>query len=221
MGASAEAPVLIFPPTIRYTAPAVLSEELVLFLKRDTPCLELCRVSTSLRGMGNINGDDAPLASLRVVRTLALPIFHPDYCVHTVYIQTDRYCPRQRDPEVLQQQRQRPARASSPLTFHSAPEDMVVKDMSYKSRAGASLQPRPSERSSFCQVPYRSNLNHIPCVFPRPDAQMVTKMARKTWACAGGIEGHLVGVRECLPEDVNCGHVGVTKTFGLSFSYPI
>jgi len=105
---------------------AVLSEDLVLFLKRDTPCLELCRVSISPRGTGNINGDDAPPPSLRVVRTLALPIFHPDYRVHTAYMQTDRYCPRQRDPEVLQQQRQRPARAPSPLTFHSAPEDMVV-----------------------------------------------------------------------------------------------
>lgn len=104
----------------------MLSEDLVLFLKRDTPCLELCRVTTSPRGTGNINGDNSPPASLRVVRTLALPIFHPDYRVHTAYIQTDRYCPRQRDPEVLQQQRQRPARAPSPLTFHSAPEDMVV-----------------------------------------------------------------------------------------------
>lgn len=83
-------------------------------------------MTTSPRGTGNVNGDDAPPASLRVVRTLALPIFHPDYRVHTAYMQTDGYCPRQRDPEVLQQQRQRPARAPSPLTFHSAPEDMVV-----------------------------------------------------------------------------------------------
>jgi hypothetical protein len=98
----------------------VLSEDLVLFLKRDTPCLELCRVTTSPRGTGNINGDDAPPASLRVMRTLALPNFHPDYRVHTAYMQTDGYCPRH------QQQRQRPARAPSPLTFHSAPEDMVV-----------------------------------------------------------------------------------------------
>jgi len=98
----------------------VLSEDLVLFLKRDTPCLELCRVTTSPRRTGNINGDDAPPASLRVMRTLALPNFHPDYRVHTAYMQTDGYCPRH------QQQRQRPARAPSPLTFHSAPEDMVV-----------------------------------------------------------------------------------------------
>jgi hypothetical protein len=34
--------------------------------------------------------------------------------------------PRQRDPEVLQQKRQRPTRAPSPLTFHSTPEDIVV-----------------------------------------------------------------------------------------------
>ena len=104
----------------------MLSEDLVLFLKRDTPCLELCRVTKSPRGTGNIDGDDAPPASLRVVRTLALPIFHHDYRVHTAYMQTDGYCLRQRDPEVLQQQRQRPSRPPSPLTFHSAPEDMVV-----------------------------------------------------------------------------------------------
>jgi hypothetical protein len=44
---------------------AVFSEYLVLFLKRDTP-LELSRVTTSPRVTGNINGDDAPPASLRV-----------------------------------------------------------------------------------------------------------------------------------------------------------
>jgi hypothetical protein len=83
---------------------AVLSEDLVLFLKLGTPCLELCRVTTSLRGMENTNGDYAPPASLRVtvVRTLALPILHPEYRVHTGYMQMDGYCPRQRDPEVLQ-----------------------------------------------------------------------------------------------------------------------
>lgn len=104
----------------------MLSKDLVLFLKRDTPCLELCRVNTRPRRASDINGDDAPAASLRVVRTLALPIFHPDYRVHTAYMQTDRHCPRQRDPEVLQQRREQPARPPSPLTFHSAPEDMVV-----------------------------------------------------------------------------------------------
>ena len=105
----------------------MLSEDLVLFLKRGTPCLELCRVTTSPRGTGHTNGDDAPPASLRVVRTLGLPIFHPDYRVHTAYMQTDGYyCPRQHDTEVLWQQRQRPPRAPSTLTFHSAPEDMVV-----------------------------------------------------------------------------------------------
>jgi hypothetical protein len=104
----------------------VLSEDLVLFLKLGTPCLELCRVTTSLRGTGDANGDYAPPASPRVVRTLALPIFHPDYRVHTEYMHMDGYCPRQCDPEVLQQQRQRPSRAPSPLTFHSTPEDIVV-----------------------------------------------------------------------------------------------
>jgi hypothetical protein len=98
----------------------VLSECLVLFLKLGTPCLELCRVTTSLRGTGNTNSDYAPPACLRVVRTLALSIFPPRLpCA--AYIQTDGYCPRQRE-----QQRQRPARAPSPLTIHSTPEDMVV-----------------------------------------------------------------------------------------------
>ena len=104
----------------------MLSEDLVLFLKRGTPCLELCRVTTSPRGTGDINGYDAPPASLRVVRTLALPSFHPDYHVHTAYMQTDGYFPLKRNQGVLRQHRQRPARAPSPLTFHSAPEDMVV-----------------------------------------------------------------------------------------------
>ncbi|KAI0266890.1 hypothetical protein BGY98DRAFT_1028871, partial [Russula aff. rugulosa BPL654] len=88
----------------------VLSEDLVLFLKRGTPCLELCRVITSPRETGSTNGDYAPPASPRVVRTLAIPIFHPDYRVHTGYMQMDGYYPRQCDPEVLQH----------------APEDMVV-----------------------------------------------------------------------------------------------
>ena len=83
-------------------------------------------MTTSPRRAGDINGDDAPAASLRVVCTLALPIFHPDYRVHTAYMQTDRRCPRQRDPEVLRQRPEQPARAPSPLMFHSAPEDMVV-----------------------------------------------------------------------------------------------
>ena len=55
----------------------VLSEDLVLFPKLGTPCLELCCVTTSLRGTGNTNGDNALPASLRVVHTLALPIFSP------------------------------------------------------------------------------------------------------------------------------------------------
>jgi hypothetical protein len=83
-------------------------------------------VTKSPRGTGNTNSDDALPVSLSVVRTLALPVFHHDYHVHTAYMQTDGCCHRQRDLEVLQQRRQRPARAPSPLTFHSAPEDMVV-----------------------------------------------------------------------------------------------
>ena len=105
---------------------AVLSPDLVLFLKRDTPCLELCRVTTS---PGSSDGDDAPSATLQVMRTLALPTFHPDYHVHTAYMQTDRYSPCQSGMEAAlhqQPQRQRPTRAPAALTFHSAPEDMVV-----------------------------------------------------------------------------------------------
>ena len=100
----------------------------MLFLKLGTPCLELCRVTTSPRETGSTNGDYAPPANLRVVRTLALPIFHPDLpCAYGIqYMLTDGYCSCQFDPEVLQQQRQRPARAPSLLTFHSALEDMVV-----------------------------------------------------------------------------------------------
>ncbi len=107
---------------------AVLSDDLVLFLKRDVQCLELCRVTTNPRRAenGNSNGDDAPSASLCVVRTLALPGFHPSYRVHTAYMQTDCYTPRHRDPEAHQPREQRPGRAPPPLTFHSAPEDMVV-----------------------------------------------------------------------------------------------
>jgi hypothetical protein len=52
-------------------------------------------------GNREYNGDYAPPANLRVVRTLALPIFHPDYRVHTGYMRMDGYCPRQCDPEVL------------------------------------------------------------------------------------------------------------------------
>lgn len=130
----------------------MLSEDLVLFLKRGTPCLELCRVTTSPRGAGNANGDDAPPASLCVVRTLALPIFHPDYRVHTAYMQTDGYCPRQRDPEVLRQQRQRRARAPSPLTFHSAPEDMVV-GITFLLRLRG---PRPSWKKAVTTISHRA-----------------------------------------------------------------
>jgi hypothetical protein len=89
--------------------------------------LELCRVTTS---PSSDDGDDAPSATLQVVRTLALPTFHPDYHVHTAYMQTDRYSPCQSGLETAlhqqQQQRQRPTRAPAALTFHSAPEDMVV-----------------------------------------------------------------------------------------------
>ena len=87
----------------------MLSPELVLFLKRESPSIELCRVT---RGTAH-----AP-PSLRVMRTLALPSFHSGYHVHTAYMQTDRHSTRRRGTPL-----QRPP---SPLPFHSAPDDMVV-----------------------------------------------------------------------------------------------
>ena len=56
----------------------VLSEDLVLFPELSTPCLELCSVTTSPRETGSTNSDYAPPANLRIVRTLTLPIFHPN-----------------------------------------------------------------------------------------------------------------------------------------------
>ena len=111
----------------------MLSPELVLFLKRDTPSIELCRV-TSPRPRGKaVNDDEDTLPpSLRIVRTLALPAFHPDYRVHTAYMQTDRHNerPRQvlppREGADKGEDEARPVRAPAPLPFHSAPEDMVV-----------------------------------------------------------------------------------------------
>ncbi|KAH9955668.1 hypothetical protein BC827DRAFT_830187 [Russula dissimulans] len=141
---------------------AVLSQDLVLFLKRDAPSIELCRVlnaraGSSNRGRSNSSGSSsnghapAPAPSLHVVRTLALPMFHPDCRVHTAYMQTDRprYRPREplcpnlmnvnrQQPKQKQQQQQQQqqqhrrrrssssTRAPAPLAFHSAPEDMVV-----------------------------------------------------------------------------------------------
>jgi hypothetical protein len=90
----------------------------VLFLKRDAPSIELCRVTSPSEEHGDAAGA-AP--SLRVVRTLALPEFHPDYRVHTAYMQTDRHSERRRDLYGLSRRRH-----PAPLTFHSAPEDMVV-----------------------------------------------------------------------------------------------
>ena len=63
------------------------------------------------------------------MRTLALPAFHPDYRVHTAYMQTDRHNERQRQvppQEDEEQAEARRVRARAPLPFHSAPEDMVV-----------------------------------------------------------------------------------------------
>ncbi|KAH9059411.1 hypothetical protein EDB83DRAFT_2607181 [Lactarius deliciosus] len=88
---------------------SVLSPELVLFLKREPPSIELCRVT---------RGTAQTPPSLRVVRTLALPPFHMGYHVHTAYMQTDRHSARWRGTPL-----QRPP---SPLPFHSAPDDMVV-----------------------------------------------------------------------------------------------
>ena len=84
--------------------------------------------------------DDDALPTLHVMRTLALPAFHPDYCVHTAYIQTDRHTEYQHqrdDPEAHPQEERGheqedwhhapPSRhVATPLGFHSAPEDMVV-----------------------------------------------------------------------------------------------
>ena len=81
----------------------------MLFLKRETPSLELCRVT---------RGTVHTPPSLRVVRTLALPPFRMDYRVHTAYMQTDRHSARHGAAPVL--------RPPSPLPFHSAPDDMVV-----------------------------------------------------------------------------------------------
>jgi hypothetical protein len=119
----------------------------VLFLKRDTPSIELCRVTSSRRrdSQRASTDDDDALPSLRVMRTLALPAFHLDYRVHTAYMQTDRHIEHQhqRDgpeahppsqeervhheqEEELQHRPPPPRRAPAPLPFHSAPEDMVV-----------------------------------------------------------------------------------------------
>ena len=102
----------------------MLSPELVLFLKRETPSLELCRVTR-----GTV---DTP-PSLRVVRTLALPPFHTDYRVHTAYMQTDRHSTRRQRRSATPTPTTTPTtttttttRPSSPLPFHSAPDDMVV-----------------------------------------------------------------------------------------------
>ncbi|KAH8977029.1 hypothetical protein EDB86DRAFT_2838579 [Lactarius hatsudake] len=88
---------------------SVLSPELVLFLKRELPSIELCRVT---------RGTAQTPPSLRVVRTLALPPFHTGYHVHTAYMQTDRHSARWRGTPLR--------RPPSPLPFHSAPDDMVV-----------------------------------------------------------------------------------------------
>ena len=114
---------------------AVLSPDLVIFLKRKTPSLELCRVT---RGGAGATRQSPP--SLRVVCTLALPAFHPDCHVHTAYMQTDRHYERRprtmstaaiqrrqrhREQE-LEEEEEQGEEQPSPLPFHSAPEDMVV-----------------------------------------------------------------------------------------------
>jgi hypothetical protein len=96
---------------------SVLSPELVLFLKRESPSLELCRVT---------RGTAETPPSLRVVRTLALPPFHTDYRVHTAYMQTDRHSARRRPATTTTAAATGVQRPSSPLPFHSAPDDMVV-----------------------------------------------------------------------------------------------
>ena len=80
----------------------VPSPDLVLFLKRDTPSIERCRV-TSPRPRDSHRAstdDDNALPSPRVMRTLAHPAFHPKYRVHTAYVQTDRHTKHQHQGEV-------------------------------------------------------------------------------------------------------------------------
>ena len=80
---------------------SVLSPDLVLLPKHSPQCLELCRVTTSPRGMGS-GSADAASASLRFVRTaLALPpqISHADGP------ETDRHNPYRSNPESPRQQR--------------------------------------------------------------------------------------------------------------------
>jgi hypothetical protein len=89
------------------------------------PCLELCRITTSPRGMRNNNGSGTSSASPRVLRTLALPIFQPDHRGHTAYLQMDRYFPHRRNLEVLQQQQREPARARSPQIFRRSSVDII------------------------------------------------------------------------------------------------
>ena len=60
----------------------MLSEDFVLFLRHSTLCLELCHVTTSLRGMRNVNNDNIPPPTLHIVCTLAVLIFHHKYCMH-------------------------------------------------------------------------------------------------------------------------------------------
>ncbi len=81
----------------------------MLFLKRETPSIELCRVTRGTTG--------SP-PNLRVVQTLALPPFHATYRVHTAYMQTDRHSERRRAAA--------PQRPVPPIPFHSAPDDRVV-----------------------------------------------------------------------------------------------
>ncbi|KAH9059655.1 hypothetical protein EDB87DRAFT_753115 [Lactarius vividus] len=88
---------------------SVLSPELVLFLKRELPSIELCRVT---------RGTAQTPPSLRVVRTLALPQFpwattstrHTCRRTGTAPGSVGRRCSARRPP----------------LPFHSAPDDMVV-----------------------------------------------------------------------------------------------
>jgi hypothetical protein len=71
--------------------------------------------------------------SLRIVCTLTLPEFHPDYCLQTV-----RHSERRQDLHAF----------PVPPTFHSVLEDMVISTTFLLHLALRSLRPRKSSQRS-------------------------------------------------------------------------
>jgi hypothetical protein len=120
---------------------AVLSSDLLLFVKRDTPSIELCHLTShnlNPRG-GSLSITDGlstpkpdPTPSLRVMRRLALPTFKSACNIMLAGVYTDRHIEHRRKLEVFSQEQEqeqeciRPIRAPAPLPFHSAPEDRVL-----------------------------------------------------------------------------------------------